>query len=305
MINTLNRNKDEKKVLKNVTQQFAVFYTGDDSVYAINIAKVKAFIITSDVMINDTPPSDSDVIAGIATIRGEPITLVNLDVWLGNKAKDMSEYKLIIYCEFSNKHVGLLVKDMVNIVEKATNELRYSEERNSKVTHTTYVDIEEEPTLCTVFNAEQLLQDIGLEKNVSKEMEKYDNVILESDKKILVAEDSAIARSVIIDFLDKIKANYEIYNDGKSLMNRVENIDLDEIGVIISDIEMPGADGYEVASFIKQNSKYSNIPVIINSSMTTNAVKSRMAKIGADSFVGKTDIDRLYTVIKDNLSKDK
>lgn len=305
MINTLNRNKDEKKVLKNVTQQFAVFYTGDDSVYAINIAKVKAFIITSDVMINDTPPSDSDVIAGIATIRGEPITLVNLDVWLGNKAKDMSEYKLIIYCEFSNKHVGLLVKDMVNIVEKATNELRYSEERHSKVTHTTYVDIEEEPTLCTVFNAEQLLQDIGLEKNVSKEMEKYDNVILESDKKILVAEDSAIARSVIIDFLDKIKANYEIYNDGKSLMNRVENIDLDEIGVIISDIEMPGADGYEVASFIKQNSKYSNIPVIINSSMTTNAVKSRMAKIGADSFVGKTDIDRLYTVIKDNLSKDK
>ncbi len=304
MINTLNRNKHEKKVLKNVTQQFAVFYTGDDSVYAINIAKVKAFIITSDVMINDTP-SDSDVIAGIATIRGEPITLVNLDVWLGNKAKDMSEYKLIIYCEFSNKHVGLLVKDMVNIVEKATNELRYSEERNSKVTHTTYVDIEEEPTLCTVFNAEQLLQDIGLEKNVSKEMEKYDNVILESDKKILVAEDSAIARSVIIDFLDKIKANYEIYNDGKSLMNRVENIDLDEIGVIISDIEMPGADGYEVASFIKQNSKYSNIPVIINSSMTTNAVKSRMAKIGADSFVGKTDIDRLYTVIKDNLSKDK
>lgn len=304
MINTLNRNKDEKKVLKNVTQQFAVFYTGDDSVYAINIAKVKAFIITSDVAINDTP-SDSDVIAGIATIRGEPITLVNLDVWLGNKAKDMSEYKLIIYCEFSNKHVGLLVKDMVNIVEKATNELRYSEERNSKVTHTTYVDIEEEPTLCTVFNAEQLLQDIGLEKNVSKEMEKYDNVILESDKKILVAEDSAIARSVIIDFLDKIKANYEIYNDGKALINRVENIDLDEIGVIISDIEMPGADGYEVASFIKQNSKYSNIPVIINSSMTTNAVKSRMAKIGADSFVGKTDIDRLYTVIKDNLSKDK
>lgn len=301
MINTLNKNKNEKKVLKNVIQQFAVFYTGDDSVYAINIAKVKAFIITTDVAINDTP-SDSDVIAGIATIRGEPITLVNLDVWLGNKAKDISEYKLIIYCEFSNKKVGLLVKDMVNIVEKATNELRYSEERNSKVTHTTYVDIEEEPTLCTVFNAEQLLQDIGLEKNVDKEIEKYENVILESNKKILVAEDSAIARSVIIDFLDKIKANYEIYNDGKALINRVENIDLDEVGVIISDIEMPGADGYEVASFIKQNSKYSNIPVIINSSMTTNAVKSRMAEIGANAFVGKTDIDRLYTVIQNHLS---
>ncbi|UTJ05540.1 chemotaxis protein CheV [Arcobacter roscoffensis] len=300
MLSSLDKNKNGNKVLKNVIQQFAVFYTGDDSVYAINIAKVKAFIITSDVSINDTP-SDSDVIAGIATIRGEPITLVNLDVWLGNKARDISEYKLIVYCEFSNKKVGLLVKDMVNIIEKATNELRYSEERTSKVTNTTYVDIEKEPILCTVFNAEQLLQDIGLEKNVTKEIQKYENVVLESKKKILVAEDSAIARSVIIDFLEKIKANYEIYNDGKSLINRVENINLDDVGVIISDIEMPGADGYEVASFIKQNSKYSNIPVIINSSMTTNAVKSRMAQIGVDSFVGKTDIDRLYTVIKNHL----
>ena len=300
MLSSLDKNKNENKVLKNVIQQFAVFYTGDDSVYAINIAKVKAFIITSDVSINDTP-TDSDVIAGIATIRGEPITLVNLDVWLGNKARDISEYKLIVYCEFSNKKVGLLVKDMVNIIEKATNELRYSEERTSKVTNTTYVDIEKEPILCTVFNAEQLLQDIGLEKNVTKEIQKYENVVLESKKKILVAEDSAIARSVIIDFLEKIKANYEIYNDGKSLMNRVENIDLDSVGVIISDIEMPGADGYQVATFIKQNSKYSSIPVIINSSMTTNAVKSRMAQIGVDSFVGKTDIDRLYTVIKNHL----
>lgn len=299
MISSLD--KKEKKVLKNIIQQFAVFYTGDDSVYAINIAKVKAFIITSDVTINDTP-ADSDVIAGIATIRGEPITLVNLDVWLGYKAKDISEYKLIVYCEFSNKKIGLLVKDMVNIVEKATNELRYSEERNSKITHTTYVDIQEEPILCTVFNAEQLIQDIGLEKNIQKEIQKYDDVVLESKKKILVAEDSAIARSVIIDFLDKIEANYEIFNDGKALMNRVENIDLNEVGVVITDIEMPGADGYEVASFMKENSKYSNIPVIINSSMTTNAVKSRMAKIGADAFVGKTEIDRLYAVIKNHLS---
>ena len=107
---------------------------------------------------------------------------------------------------------------------------------------------------------------------------------------------------MIIDFLDKIEANYEIFNDGKALMNRVENIDLNEVGVVITDIEMPGADGYEVASFMKENSKYSNIPVIINSSMTTNAVKSRMAKIGADAFVGKTEIDRLYAVIKNHLS---
>ena len=39
--------------LRNV-QQLAVFYTGHNNIYAINIAKVKAFIITEEVAINDT-----------------------------------------------------------------------------------------------------------------------------------------------------------------------------------------------------------------------------------------------------------
>lgn len=298
----ISTDKKDSRVIKHVLQQFAVFYTGYDNIYAINIAKVKAFIITSDITINDTP-SDTKVIAGIATIRGEPITLINLDVWLGQEAKRIDDYKLIIYCEFSNKKIGFLVKDMVNIIEKSTDELRHSNDSSSKITQTMYVDINKEPILCTVFNAEQLLLDVGLEKNMHKEIAKYENISLETNKKILVAEDSAIARSVLIDFLEKVNVNYEIYNDGKSLINRIENIDLNNVGLVITDIEMPEADGYEVASFIKQNDEYSNIPVIVNSSMTTNAVKSRMKKIGAEDFVGKTDIDRLYIVIKDNLLK--
>ena len=50
---------------------------------------------------------------------------------------------------------------MVNIVEKTTAELKNSEDQNSKVTYTTYVEVEGKERLCTVFNAEQLLSDIG------------------------------------------------------------------------------------------------------------------------------------------------
>lgn len=296
----MKTNQSNTTTAKNIHQQFAVFFTGHDSLYAINVAKVKAFIITDDVNVNDTP-SDNDVISGIATIRGEPITLINLDVWLGKEAKPLDEYKLILFCEFSNKHIGFLVKDMLNIVEKSTDEVRHSEETNSKITHTMYVDVDEKPTLCTVFNAEQLLQDIGLEKDVSKEIEKYANSSLPSTKKILVAEDSAVARSVLRDFLEKVNANYEIYNDGKSLIERIKTIELNSVGLIITDIEMPEADGYEVATFVKNSSEYANIPIVVNSSMTTNAVKSRMKEIGVDGFVGKTDIDRLYIEVKNHL----
>lgn len=281
--------------LRNV-QQIAVFYTGHNDIYAINIAKIKAFIITDEVDITDTP-ADTPVIEGIATIRGEPVTLVNLDRWLGYESLPITDYKLIIFCEFNHKQVGFLVRDMLNIVEKTTAELINSEDQNSKVTYTTYVEVEGKDRLCTVFNAEQLLHDIGWTDINPSDLDRYVTKPISKEKKILVAEDSAVAREVIGQFFKKAKADYEIFHDGGDLLHRVDELDPSQIGLIITDIEMPGTDGYQVAQAIKGNSKYSNIPVVVNSSMTTEAVKGKMDRIGIDGFIGKTDVPGLYDVV--------
>ena len=282
--------------LRNV-QQLAVFYTGHNNIYAINIAKVKAFIITEEVSINDTP-TDFDVIAGIATIRGEPVTLVNLDSWLGLKALDIHEYKLIIFCEFNHKKIGFLVKDMLDIVEKTTEELRHTEETNSKITYTTYIEAHNKSELCTVFNAEQLLRDIGWTDDGKKDIQKYVDDKLYSDKIILAAEDSGVAREVLNSFFKKTGVKYEIYTNGTQLIKRLEELNPQSVGMVLTDIEMPGTDGFQVASFIKTNTKYEHIPVIVNSSMTTEAVKGKMNRIGVDGFVGKTDIPVLFELTK-------
>ncbi len=282
--------------LRNV-QQLAVFYTGHDNIYAINIAKVKAFIITEEVIINDTP-KDTNIVAGIATIRGEPVTLINLDAWLGLPALDTKEYKLIIYCEFNHKKVGFLIRDMLDIVEKTTDELRHSEDTNSKITYTTYVKVDKSDKLCTVFNAEQLLKDLGWTDDGEETLNKYIESEFTSPKLILAAEDSGVAREVLTKFFKKVKANYEIYTNGMKLLERIEELNANDIGLIITDIEMPETDGFQVASFIKTNPTYSHIPVIINSSMTTEAVKNKMNQIGVDGFIGKTDIQGLYQITK-------
>ncbi|MDX4060094.1 chemotaxis protein CheW [Aliarcobacter skirrowii] len=280
--------------LRNV-QQLAVFYTGHNNIYAINIAKVKAFIITEEVAINDTP-KDTNIIAGIATIRGEPVTLVNLDAWLGLKPLEIKDYKLIIFCEFNHKKIGFLVKDMLDIVEKTTQELRHTEETNSKITYTTYVKVNNKDELCTVFNAEQLLRDINWTDDGGRDIKKYVEGKIQSSKKILAAEDSAVAREVLHKFFSQIEVDYEIYSNGGELLDRIEDLDPSKIGLIVTDIEMPGTDGYQVASFIKNNQKYEHIPVVINSSMTTDAVRGKMERIGIDGFVGKTDINALYNL---------
>ncbi len=223
--------------LRNV-QQLAVFYTGHSNIYAINIAKVKAFIITEEVTINETP-TNTPVIAGIATIRGEPITLINLDAWLGLPAKDIKEYKLIIYCEFNHKRVGFLIKDMLDIVEKTTDELRHSEETNSKITYTTYVKVQNKDELCTVFNAEQLLKDLGWVDDGDDILNKYVEAPFNTKKLVLAAEDSGVAREVLDKFFKKAKINFEMYNNGALLLERIEELGGENIALIITDIEMP------------------------------------------------------------------
>jgi two-component system chemotaxis response regulator CheV len=281
--------------LRNV-QQLAVFYTGNNSIYAINIAKIKAFIITEEVTVSDTP-TNTDVVEGIATIRGEPITLINLDNWLGYEALPRNEYKLIIFCEFNHKQVGFLVKDMLDIVEKTTEELKNSEEQNSKITYTTYVKVNNKDELCTVFNAEQLLVDIGWTDTGSDDLNKYVTSKLNNSKVILAAEDSAVAREILISFFKKAGANYEVFPNGTQLLDRLSVINPQSVGLVIKDIEMPETDGYQVAQAIKDNAMLSHIPIVVNSSMTTAAVKHKMEAIGVDGFIGKTNIELLYNTV--------
>ena len=287
--------------LRNV-QQLAVFYTGHNNIYAINIAKVKAFIITEEVAINDTP-IDTDVIAGIATIRGEPVTLINLDAWLGQTPLNIKDYKLIIFCEFNHKKIGFLIKDMLDIVEKTTQDLRHTEETNSKITYTTYVKVNNKDELCTVFNAEQLLRDIKWTDDGEDDVRKYASERIDSSKVVLAAEDSGVAREVLTKFFKQTGLKYEVYSNGTLLLQRIEELDPENIGMVLTDIEMPGTDGYQVASYIKNNKKLDHIPVIVNSSMTTDAVRGKMNQIGVEGFVGKTDINTLFDLTKRFLIK--
>ena len=86
---------------------------------------------------------------------------------------------------------------MLDIVEKTTQELRHTEETNSKITYTTYVKVNNKDELCTVFNAEQLLRDIKWTDDGGRDIKKYVEGKIHSSKKLLAAEDSAVAREVL------------------------------------------------------------------------------------------------------------
>ena len=149
----------------------------------------------------------------------------------------------------------------------------------------------------------RLSQNIFIKHQSTKKLRKYVENKLESSKVILAAEDSGVAREVLNKFFQKTGVKYEIYQNGELLIKRLEELDPNSIGMVLTDIEMPGTDGYQVASYIKNNKKFEHIPVVVNSSMTTDAVRGKMNQIGVDGFVGKTDIPTLFELTKKLLLK--
>jgi len=142
-----------------------------------------------------------------------------------------------------------------------------------------------------------LLVDIGWTDTGTADLDKYVTTKINNSKVILAAEDSAVAREILIGFFKKAGANYEIFPNGTQLLDRLAVINPNTVGLVLTDIEMPETDGYQVAQAIKDNSLLAHIPVVVNSSMTTSAVKHKMEKLGVDGFIGKTDIPLLYETV--------
>ena len=49
---------------------------------------------------------------------------------------------------------------------------------------------------------------------------------------------------------------FEIYSNGEVLIKRLEELKPNDIVMVLTDIEMPGTDGYQVASYVKSNKKF-------------------------------------------------
>ena len=83
-----------------------------------------------------------------------------------------------------------------------------------------------------------------------------------------------------------LKDSYRVYPipSGEILLNLLEHILPD---MIILDIEMPGMDGYEIINILKNNPKWSSIPVIFLTSRTDEISELEGLSLGAVDYIFK------------------
>lgn len=116
-------------------------------------------------------------------------------------------------------------------------------------------------------------------------------------KIILVAEDSSTIRKFISFCLSSKGYEIILAKDG---MEAIEKLPSERIDLVITDLNMPNVDGFELIKTIRENEYYRDMPIIILSSLAKNDDVQRGLGCGANSYLIKPfDPSRiLYEVSK-------
>jgi len=120
-------------------------------------------------------------------------------------------------------------------------------------------------------------------------------------KKILVVDDSATMRSMLMSIIEEIK-DVELVeaNNGFEALKALPQQSFD---LIITDINMPEINGLEIVHFVKSNPAYQKIPLIIISTEHGQADIKKGLALGAQKYITKPfDPDQLKKTVKELLN---
>ena len=119
-------------------------------------------------------------------------------------------------------------------------------------------------------------------------------------KRIILAEDSSFFRALISSYLRGIGLDVLEAINGKVALDLVRQ---EQVDCIISDIEMPVMDGFDLARRIKADEALRSIPLLGISAMDEAIVRPRALDAGFDDFRSKNDLPMLGRTIETLFSK--
>lgn len=286
---------------------FRIFkQTGDrvyEGIYGVNVAKVREII----KMPNLTElPGVPEYIEGIFDLRGVVIPVINLAKWMNIKEPQEAVMKpRVIISEFSEILIGFIVHEAKRIrrinwadIEAASFSASSGTLDKGKITGVTRIENDE---VLLILDLESIVEELGI---YSPKIE----VDIDEAKRLhgvaLVLDDSSTARKLVKDTLEKMGLKVVEAKDGIEGLSKMQDLyemygdKLNEhLRIILSDIEMPQMDGYRFAATLKDDNRYSNIPIIFNSSLSNVYSEAQSKEAGGAAYLTKFDATILYNEV--------
>lgn len=114
---------------------------------------------------------------------------------------------------------------------------------------------------------------------------------------ILVVEDSVTTRTLEKNILEAAGFRVRVAADGAEGWDRLQSGSYD---LVLTDIEMPRMDGFELVGRIRADQRHRQLPVVLVTSRDSREDRERSIQMGADAYVvkGGFDQDRLLETIR-------
>jgi len=130
---------------------------------------------------------------------------------------------------------------------------------------------------------------------------------------VFFVDDSIVARRKIAEVFDKLGVKHKHATNGMEAWGRLQGLAAhaqqtnstlrDDIRLILVDAEMPEMDGYVLTKHIKSDSRFEGIPVIMHSSLSSEANRAMGQAVGVDAYVAKFDAEILADTLRPMLER--
>jgi len=288
--------------------EILLFSLGTQETFGINVFKVRE--VSKTPKITKTPNMPLGV-EGLISLRGNVIPVLSL-----SRAMELADAPgglggSMMVTEYNKRILGFLVHAVDRITRVEWSKVRAPETVITGGTHRFITAITELPggRLVSILDVEQILANTFGEEPIP-EMEKLDDSF---EYNVFFVDDSGIARKKIAEVLDRMGAKHKHAMNGMEAWTRLNGMathaqlikkDLrDEVQLIMVDAEMPEMDGYVLTRNIKNDPRFSGIPVVMHSSLSAEANRAMGKSAGVDAYVAKFDAEFLADTLRPLLMK--
>lgn len=297
-------------LLESGTNEIEVMeFTIDDSLYGINVAKVKEILVSAPVK---PMPHSHSAVEGIFKPRDVVLTVVDLPKYLTGVEGEKGPKDLFIVTEFNKMNIAFRVHAVVGISRISWKDIQKPDKTVSGGSEGVATGIAQcGSDLVTILDFEKIIAEIAPETSI--QMSEIDQLGYRqrSDAAILVAEDSILLSKMIEEALHKSGyVNTKMFQNGQELWDYIDGLRGDKfldqkVSLIVTDIEMPQMDGHHLTKRVKSDKDFKDIPLIIFSSLITEEMRIKGKELGADEQLSKPEIGHLVQIVDRLLAKTK
>ncbi len=279
--------------------ELLLFRLGGRQQFGINVFKVQEVIQCPPL--TKMPNADS-VIRGVANMRGKTISVMDLAQAIGMRpVKDVKD-AFIVIAEYNRTTQGFLVSSVDRIINMNWDDIMAPPKatgRGSYLTAVTKIDDE----LVEIIDVEQVMSEVtGSAVEVSESVVEEAPSAAEGVKRIMVADDSVVARNQVKRTLEQIGYEAVLAKSGKDALEQMQAMAAqgpinEQLALVISDIEMPEMDGYTLTTELRKDPDLKDLYIMLHTSLSGVFNNAMVEKVGANRFIAKFDADELATSV--------